>query len=106
MTEFISVYMTASSLDEAQKIAKALVEEKLAACVNIFPNVQSVYRWDGQVKHASEQVLIAKTSLKHMEALKKLVQLLNSNSVPCIVATPLVAGFQPYLDWLKSETSV
>jgi periplasmic divalent cation tolerance protein len=104
MTEFVSVYMTASSPAEAEKIARALVEEKLAACVNIFPGVRSVYRWEGKLAVENETVLIAKSRATLFPKLGALVKSLHSYSCPCIVAEQIVAGSRPYLDWLAQET--
>jgi len=104
MGDFISIYMTATSASEADRIAKALVGEKLAACVNIFPEVHSIYAWEGKVEEVTEVALIAKGRMATFEALKKLVKALHSQSVPCIVATPITAGHQPYMAWLEQET--
>lgn len=104
MNDFISVYMTSASLDEAQIIARALVEEKLAACVNILPKARSVYCWQGQVEVAEEVVLIAKSRASLFTQLEMRVKSLNSYDCPCIVAMPITAGHQPYLDWIKQET--
>jgi periplasmic divalent cation tolerance protein len=103
MPDFISVYMTAASKTEAESIAKALVEEKLAACVNIFPMVNSVYRWQEKVTSATETVLIAKTSASLFPKLETKVKQLSSYECPCVLASPITAGHQPYLDWLSGE---
>ena|ERR1700733_14642687 len=105
MPNFISVYMTATSPAEAEKIAHALIGEKLAACVNIFPGVRSVYRWEGKVRDETEVVLIAKSRLEQFENLKNLVKNLHSSTCPCIVAMPIATGHQPYLSWIVQETT-
>jgi periplasmic divalent cation tolerance protein len=105
MPNFISIYMTASSPAEAEKIAKALIDEKLAACVNIFPGVRSLYRWEGKVRDETEVVMIAKSRLEQFEHLKNLVKTLHSYSCPCILASPITAGHQPYLTWIVQETT-
>jgi periplasmic divalent cation tolerance protein len=104
MTGFISVYMTAPTAAEAETIARALVEEKLAACVNIIPGLRSIYRWEGKLVEENEVALIAKSRAELFEALSVRVKALHSYSCPCIVATPLSAGYPPYLDWLAGET--
>jgi periplasmic divalent cation tolerance protein len=104
MNDFISVYMTAASPDEAARIARALIEERLAACVNILPAARSVYRWQGQVEAAEETVLIAKSRAGLFPELERKVKSLSSYDCPCIVALPIVAGHRPYLDWLAGET--
>jgi periplasmic divalent cation tolerance protein len=101
MTEFLSVYMTAASRDEADNIAHALVEEHLAACVNIFPGILSVYLWQGKTERAEECVLIAKTTTDKFDALQKKVKGLHSYECPCIVATPITAGNEAFLAWIK-----
>ncbi len=104
MPNIISVHITVSSRAEADKIARALVQEKLAACVNIIPGAHSVYRWDGQVQESDEVILIAKSRPELFEPLRKLVKTLHSYECPCIVALPITAGHQPYLDWIVKET--
>lgn len=104
MPNFISVHITAASRPEAEKIARALVEEKLAACANIVPGVRSVYRWEGKVEEADEILLIAKTRAELFEPLRKLVKALHSYECPCIVALSITVGHQPYMDWLAQET--
>lgn len=104
MTGFISVYITAASPDEAESIARALVEQRLAACVNILPAAHSVYRWEGQVEATEENILIAKSRANLFSRLEAKVKELSSYACPCIVAWPIVAGHQPYLDWLARET--
>jgi periplasmic divalent cation tolerance protein len=104
MTDFVSVYVTAGSRDEAEKIARALVEEKLAACVNILPGVKSTYRWQGKIETTDEIVLIAKSRAALFPKLEKRVKELHSYECPCIVAWPVEAGHRPYLDWLTEET--
>ncbi len=104
MIEFISVTITVSSEAEAELIARALVEEKLAACVTLHPGVRSIYRWQGKIQDDQEIVLIAKTRKDRFDALQARVVALHSYSCPCIVALPIVAGHQPYLDWLNAET--
>jgi len=105
MPSFLSVYITAPSRELAEKIARALVEERLAACVNIISGSRSIYRWKGHVEAASEVVLIAKSRAGLFEPLEKRVKELHSHEVPCIVAWPIAAGHQPYLDWLEKETT-
>ena len=102
--ELVVVYVTASSPDEAAAIARALVEERLAACVNQTP-VHSVYRWQGQVEEAAEILLVAKTRRSALDALAARVRALHSYTVPEIIALPLVAGSPPYLQWIVEETA-
>ncbi len=99
--EGIVVLITASSADEAAKIAAALVNEHLAACVNIVPEVNSVFFWEGKARDAREALLICKSRLPIIEKLIKRVKELHSYTVPEIIALPMVAGLQEYLAWVK-----
>lgn len=105
MLDFIVVYVTAASTEEADHLAQALVGEKLAACVNRVKSVQSVYRWQGQVEHSEEELLIIKTRKELFSALEKRVRELHSYSVPEIIAMPLIAGSAGYLEWLQEQVS-
>ena len=104
MHNIISVYITVSSRPEAEKIARALVEEKFAAGVNIIPGVRSIYRWEGRIEESDEVILIAKSRPELFESLRKLVKTLHSYECPCIVASPVTVGHLPFLDWVVKET--
>jgi periplasmic divalent cation tolerance protein len=97
------IYMTAGSLAEAQKIGKALVEDRLAACVNILDNMQSIYRWNEKIQQAAEVVLIAKTTDNLVAVLIDRVKSLHSYDCPCIVSLPVLSGYLPFLDWIHAE---
>lgn len=102
--EFRLVYMTAASRDEAKKIGRALVEERLAACANVIDGMESVYWWQGRLTEDRETVLIAKTRAELLPALTERVRALHSYSVPCVVALPVLGGNPAYLGWLEAET--
>ncbi len=104
MPDFLSVYITVPTAELAETIARALVEERLAACANIIPGVRSIYRWRGKIESENEIILIAKTRAALFDRLEKRVKQLHSYDCPCIVAWPIRAGHQPYLDWLAGET--
>ena len=97
-TEFLVVFCTAAP-NEADALARVLVEEGLAACVNIAP-VRSCYIWEGTVNLDPEALLIIKTTRGRFEALRKRIVELHSYSLPEIIALPVAEGHQPYLDWL------
>ena len=103
-SDAVVVYITAPSRDEAARIARALVEERLAACVNLTP-IESVYRWQGAVEEAAELLLVVKTRRAALDALAARVRALHSYTVPEIIALPLVAGWPPYLQWIAAETA-
>jgi periplasmic divalent cation tolerance protein len=105
MSEFIVVLVTAGSADEGDRLARELVEERLAACVNRVKAVQSIYRWQGKIECSEEELLIVKTRRDLFERLKEKVQQLHSYAVPEIVALPILAGSESYLRWLEEELS-
>ena len=88
----------------ANAIALAIVEEKLAACVNILPRVQSVYRWQGSIESASEVPLLIKTTAGRYTELETAIRALHPYDVPEIIALPIAQGLPAYLDWLAAET--
>jgi periplasmic divalent cation tolerance protein len=103
--EALVVYITAPNEDEAAGIARALVESKLAACVNIVRDIRSIYSWQGKIEDEKEVLMIAKTRLKLFNALKTKVLEMHSYSVPEIIAMPIVDGSEEYMNWLKEATS-
>jgi periplasmic divalent cation tolerance protein len=104
MTDYIMVFITVKSDKEGEKIASALLKEKLAACVNVIDGVKSFFRWKGQISTENEVLLIAKTKDVLFDSLKKRVLELHSYEVPEIIATSILAGSKKYLDWIKKET--
>ena len=104
MTDYVVVFITASSEKEGEKIAGALVKGRLAACVSVLGQVKSTFRWKGEVSTEQEVLLIAKTKDRLFEKLKKRVLELHSYDVPEILALPILAGFEKYLSWMEKET--
>jgi len=104
MTDYIVIFVTCASEKEGEKIGHALLEEKLAACVNIVPGLKSLFRWKGKISTEQEVLLIIKTKDTLFEKLKKRVIELHSYEVPEIIALGVLAGYEKYLDWLKKET--
>ena len=98
------VYVTASSRDEARAIGRALVEERLVACVNILDGMSSMYWWQGEIQDDQEAVLIAKTTATRMPQVIERVQALHSYDVPCVVGLPILEGNPDYLSWIVRET--
>ena len=105
MQEFIVICVTAGSTSEASRLARALVEERLAACVNQIGPIQSVYRWEGKLEESVEQLLIIKSRKELFPALEKRVRELHSYSVPEIVALPIIDGSPDYLRWLDEQVT-
>ena len=96
----IVVFMTAANGEEATRLADMLVGSHLAACVQILPEMESVYRWQGKVERQAEVLLIAKTTLAKFDELEREVRALHSYDTPEIVAIPILTGSAPYLEWL------
>ena len=103
MTEFIVVFVTVGSPEEGARLARALVEERLAACVNRLGTVRSIYHWQGKIEESGEELLIIKTKRDLFARLRERVQQLHSYSVPEIIALPIVEGSEKYLRWLEEE---
>ena len=101
----IMVFMTAASVAEANRLADMLVDKRLAACVQIMPEMESVYRWQGKVERQREVLLIAKTLSSKFAEVEREVVKLHSYETPEIVAFPLTAGSAPYLEWLSANIS-
>ena len=100
----IVVLVTAGSKEEAQKIARGLLEEKLAACVNIIDGVESHFWWQGKIDIVKEALLVIKTKKELFNKLAKKVKSLHSYTVPEIIALPIIAGNKGYLNWINDST--
>ena len=97
------IYMTAGSMDEARRIGRHLVESRLAACVNMFEKMNSIYIWDGQLQDDQETVIIAKTTADRVPQLIKKVKDLHSYDCPCIVCLAVENGNPAFLDWIEAQ---
>jgi periplasmic divalent cation tolerance protein len=101
MTDKRVVLSTAGSEDEARKIARYLVENQLAACVNIVPRIESIYRWQGKVEsNAKEWLLLIKTTAGNFPSVKDAIRELHSYELPECIAIPIDEGSSEYLDWI------
>ena len=105
MPESLVVFVTCGSEEEALKIAHALVEERMAACVNLMSPIRSIYRWEGKIWDEKEWLLIIKTQTGRFEDVEKKVKSLHSYSLPEVIALPIIKGSSSYLNWLKEMTS-
>jgi len=99
----ILVLTTAGSDEEAHNIARALVERRLAACVNIVPRVTSVYRWLGAIEEAEEWLLIVKTTLEAFERVRDAIKELHSYDLPECISIPIEEGNPAYLKWISES---
>jgi periplasmic divalent cation tolerance protein len=105
MAEFVQVLTTTNSRELADTLARALVERRLAACVQIAGPVKSVYRWQGTIETADEWQCWIKTTRERFVAVERAIRELHTYTVPEIIAVPIVAGSADYLKWLGEETS-
>lgn len=104
MTALVA-YCTCPNDDAAARIAAALVEERLAACVNALPGVRSTYRWKGETCRDDEVLLLIKTTRERFEALRARIVALHPYELPAVIAVEVAAGHAPYLDWIASGTT-
>lgn len=100
---YIVVFITSSNKEEAENIANKLVENKLAACVNIVDNVRSLFWWEAKLDSANEALMVVKSKKSHLSRIIKLVKSLHSYQVPEIIALPIIAGDKNYLNWLDGS---
>lgn len=105
MTDAILVLTMLPNADAAVEIAKTIVKEKLAACVNILPAARSIYRWKGQIEDTSEVLMLLKTRHEHYDRVQARLLELHPYEVPEVLAIPVEQGYYPYLEWLGRETS-
>jgi periplasmic divalent cation tolerance protein len=106
MTDYVLVLTTLPSEGDAEKFALQLVEERLAACVNILPPMRSVYRWKNTVEQANERQVVIKTTRARLTALENRVRTLHPYDVPEFVVLPIDAGSADYLSWLSENTEL
>lgn len=97
------VYITTSGVSESKKIAKILLKEKLVACTNIVPRIESTYLWNGKIEEDSESLLIAKTLSSKVPEVTERVKMVHSYDIPCILEFEIKSGSQDYLEWMESE---
>ncbi len=104
MSETSIVFVTAGGEEEAARIGRTLVEERLAACAQIVPSIRSIYRWKGKICDEREFLIIFKTATSKYESLQQRVKELHSYEVPEIVSFPVARGLPRYLNWVLEET--
>ena len=103
MTDKIVVMNTCSSAEEAQRLAREMVEQRAAACVNIVAPVRSIYRWKGRIEDAEEWLLIVKTTRSSFDRLRTILEAAHSYELPEVLAIPVIAGSPNYMAWLEGE---
>ncbi len=103
MDKLSIAYITVATLDEARSLAKGMIEEKLAACVNYWQNLASVYRWDGVLCEEQEVVMFVKTTANKFAALTSFVETHHSYTVPCVLQLEVTSANSSYAKWLNDE---
>jgi periplasmic divalent cation tolerance protein len=105
VSERIVALSTVGAAEDAERIARALVERRLAACVNVVPKVVSVYRWKGEIRRDEEMLLVIKTRRERLDALREALVGLHPYEVPELVALPIEGGHEAYLAWVDESVS-
>lgn len=100
----VSVYVIFANVEEAERIGRTLIEERLAACINILPGVRSIYRWEDKIETADEVAAILKTHHWNSDALIERISALHSYEVPCIVSWPIDKILRDYADWVEDSS--
>ena len=99
------IYSTIGKIQDARRMAKTLVEEKLVACVNIIPKIESIYRWKDKIENDEEVVIVAKTVDTNVKKTIQRIKQLHSYELPDIIVLPIIGGLKDYLDYIANETS-
>jgi len=103
MTDYVQVITTTGTREDAERIARTLVESRLAACVQVFGPIRSTYRWKGAIETAEEWQCVAKSRADRFGAIDEAIRALHPYEVAEILAVPMVAGSRPYLEWLEGQ---
>lgn len=106
MTQFIEVHWTSGSLDEARKVSRYLVQERIVACAQIIPWIESVYMWNNQLETAQESKIVFKASAANYDKIKEVIEQNTSYEVPEITFTNIDGGNEDYLDWAQHSAPV
>jgi periplasmic divalent cation tolerance protein len=99
------IYSSIGSIEDARRVANTLVEEQLVACVNILPNIESIYRWEGKIENDEEYILIAKTTDDNIKKTIDRIKTLHTYELPDIIVLPIIGGLKEYLDYINIETA-
>lgn len=105
MTNKVLIYITAPNKIVAKKIGTALLQDRLIACANILPGMESIYMWQDKVNYANEAILILKTTFDHVAEIKERLPALHNYECPCLLVLPVSDGYEAYLDWIDQAVS-
>ncbi|MFX0183166.1 MAG: divalent-cation tolerance protein CutA [Candidatus Hodarchaeota archaeon] len=103
---FVAVYTTVSNIDEAKKFGHNLIQKKLVACVNIIPNVQSIYHWKGKIEEEAEVILWCKTHERLIKKIQDVFQESHPYELPALAIYPIHSGSESYLKWIDDQTQI
>lgn len=103
MSDYLVIFVTTPDVPTAEMIARSVVEEKFAACVNVLPGVRSFYQWEGKLQHDQEALLVIKTTKVLFPKIESCVRAMHPYDVPEIIACPVIRGSQPYLSWIDKS---
>lgn len=101
---FVIIYVTTKTRNEAIKISNILVKEKLVACANIIPRIESIYLWKNKIERHNESVIILKTKKNLVKQIIKRIKEIHSYTVPCIITIPITYGDKDFLEWIDKVT--
>ena len=101
----VVVFVTCPGVSVGRRISRTLIQQRLAACVNLVPKIESCYRWQGKIERAAETLLVIKTTSRRFDALKRAVRRLHPYQCPEIIALPVTAGHQPYVRWVTESVA-
>ncbi len=101
---FVAIYTTFDNIEEAKRIARILVNEKLVACVNLLPNIVSIYPWEEKIEESEEVIMWCKTRDEKVENIKKVIENYHSYDLPAFIVYPIKTGSEAYLQWITDET--
>lgn len=103
MEKYAILYVTVPTVEEGERIGRVLLEERMVGCVNLIPQMRSVYWWEGKLETSSEAVLLLKTVRSNFDRVASRITELHPYEVPCVLSLPIEAGTSPYLDWLRTS---
>ncbi len=103
--DVVLLYVTVPTKDEGLRLGRSLVEDRLAACANVYDGATSIFRWEGAVQQENEALLIAKTPRDLVDAATDLIVLEHPYDCPCVLAVPVAGGHQDFLTWINAETA-